>query len=264
MRRNELFRRLLTVFLVCAVLLLVPGCSLKIPDGIRTKKLHGAPVTEDIPLTYDGEKGLLLKINLTLAGTETCPVRIYPAGEDTPHAVVTYPADFAENGFVCENTDGALIVSADPAYRYTADGFSLAVYAALGECSLSGEAELSADCGGTGPDEVRFAVSGAAACNFRDIAAQHLTLSVTGAADVVLSGKADVLDASISGTGEIDAAALACADCTVSVAGAGAVEVNASDTLDVSVTGAGSVTYLGEPQITKHILGAGAVTPAAS
>ncbi len=102
-------------------------------------------------------------------------------------------------------------------------------------------------------------VSGAAEVDIAGLDQPRFDLSVTGAGEVRLAGKAEALSIEITGAGDVAAEPLQSRTAKVKIKGAGEVAVSTSDTLDVSMTGAGDVTYSGDPKVTKSILGAGTV-----
>ncbi len=86
-----------------------------------------------------------------------------------------------------------------------------------------------------------------------------LTVHFSGAGNVMLSGRAESEEVSLTGAGNCDASKLATRTAKVAITGAGDAIVNATDTVDATVTGAGNVDYLGDPKVTKNITGAGSV-----
>ena len=106
-------------------------------------------------------------------------------------------------------------------------------------------------------------------------------LTIRGSADVVASGiDSDSFDATVTGSGDIDAAGttedltvrisgsgdfrgvdLTATTADVDISGSGSVVVNASDELDVSIRGSGDVEYIGNPALTQNITGSGSISP---
>jgi len=87
----------------------------------------------------------------------------------------------------------------------------------------------------------------------------ELNVIISGAADFDLSGTATFANISVSGASDIDAVNLQTQDMTITIAGAGNVDVAVSDTLDVTIAGTGRVRYVGNPQVTQSIAGVGSV-----
>ena len=63
-----------------------------------------------------------------------------------------------------------------------------------------------------------------------------------------------------TGSGDVDAGELACADAEVRISGQGNATLRVRDRLDVRVSGVGQVRYHGDPTVTQRISGAGSVT----
>jgi hypothetical protein len=103
-------------------------------------------------------------------------------------------------------------------------------------------------------------LKGAGEADARALDGSNLAVSVAGSAAAKLSGRADELTVTVSGSAECNAAALAARRATVTVSGSGDVTVNASEALDAKVSGSGSVHYLGTPKLTKSVSGSGEIT----
>jgi hypothetical protein len=73
------------------------------------------------------------------------------------------------------------------------------------------------------------------------------------------SGKTNLLDASITGAGNIRALDMEARNVSLKITGSGNCEVNAFETLDVKITGSGDVKYKGSPQISKKVTGSGKI-----
>jgi hypothetical protein len=102
-------------------------------------------------------------------------------------------------------------------------------------------------------------LSGAGKITGADISASKLTVNVSGAGDITLTGKADSQDINLSGAGNYHGDNLASKDVKITTSGAGSAVVQVSDSLDATVSGAGSVRYIGDPQVKQDVSGAGSV-----
>lgn len=252
-------KKIMLCALVCVLAMLIASCEITVPAGIRTKKLTGDPVTETIPMTVS-ESGVSLRVSLSFADPDSAHITVLPVPEgENPHAVVTYPADLADEGFVCREENGELYVGIETGVRYKTDRFALTVYAPVTEYRLSGSVEISGDMGNYPAETLLIGVSGAAECEIANIAVKNTEISIEGAADIGLSGKTETLGITVEGAGEVEAEDLSANSCRVKIAGAGSAAVRAEKTLDVLIEGAGSVTYKGDPIVTKDIRGLGSV-----
>jgi hypothetical protein len=80
-----------------------------------------------------------------------------------------------------------------------------------------------------------------------------------GSGDISTAGTADSQDILIGGSGAYHAPDLKSKTATITIAGSGDADLNATEKLNVTIAGSGSVTYTGDPTVTQHILGSGTV-----
>ena len=117
----------------------------------------------------------------------------------------------------------------------------------------------------TGPvlaDTFKMMVSGAADVNL-ELRASHLQTHIAGAGDLTLSGEAVMHSVSLSGASRLKAQELITAKTRIDMAGAGSVEVYASQQIDVNLSGVGMVTYHGNPAVRNlNISGLGKIEEA--
>jgi len=112
----------------------------------------------------------------------------------------------------------------------------------------------------TVPTLERIEASGAGKFHVADLKNDRFEIHSSGVANISASGQTQSLRVDESGAGKIDTHNLRAASVDVSVSGAAAVDVYASDQLDVTVSGAAHVTYSGDPNVTKHVSGAGSIS----
>lgn len=106
----------------------------------------------------------------------------------------------------------------------------------------------------------RVGVSGGAEMDATGIHTESMTLAVSGAGDMKITGDTVDLKIAISGAGKLSAEGFPSKSATVSISGAGHAVVAVSERLDVDVSGAGHVEYVGDPKVTQNITGVGSVT----
>ena len=111
-------------------------------------------------------------------------------------------------------------------------------------------------------DLTALGVAGSGRLRADGIDTPQFSADIAGSGSATLSGKADDVRLSVSGSGDYDAARLACKTARVTISGSGSATVNATDHVEANVSGSGSVRYLGSPTIDKHISGSGAVARA--
>jgi len=81
-----------------------------------------------------------------------------------------------------------------------------------------------------------------------EVDVNELRVEVSSAADLVISGRADTQDVSVSSSGNYYAYDLKCEESEVSASSAGSAKVTASKKIDASASSAGSIRYRGNPE----------------
>ena len=112
----------------------------------------------------------------------------------------------------------------------------------------------------TTPDLAGVSIAGSGDVVVDGVDTTEFTVDIAGSVYVQPTGSAGHISVSISGSGDYDGASLSAATAEVSIAGSGAVVVNATDALDVSIAGSGDVVYMGNPTLTQSIDGDGRVS----
>lgn len=102
-------------------------------------------------------------------------------------------------------------------------------------------------------------LAGAGRVHASDIQTSSLSVAISGAGDMTISGAAQSQSVRISGAGNYNGQAFETARAEVTITGAGNARVNASQSLDATVSGVGGVTYSGSPQVSQRISGVGSV-----
>ena len=113
----------------------------------------------------------------------------------------------------------------------------------------------------TTPELYSIDCSGANNVYAQDIDADNFRVELSGAGNIDLHGQTDRLRAEISGAGNIDARNLKANEVIISVSGAASADVYAKDYLDASVSGVGSIDYYGNPKKTNtSVSGVGSIS----
>ncbi|HYX76694.1 MAG TPA: head GIN domain-containing protein [Gaiellaceae bacterium] len=106
-----------------------------------------------------------------------------------------------------------------------------------------------------------LALTGAGNILVDGIKTESLTVTLSGAGNLVGSGTARSLDITVSGEGTGRFTQLDAGHVHALVSGHGAIFVTATKSLDASITGSGTVVYAGNPQqVTKTVTGSGAIS----
>ena len=106
-------------------------------------------------------------------------------------------------------------------------------------------------------DAATIKVGGAGGIKINKLIAGNLTITMTGAGNVDLAGKVTSQTINLRGLGNYSGGDLDSQQTTVNLTGAGGAEVWARSDLNVKISGAGSVSYYGSPAVTKSITGLG-------
>jgi Putative auto-transporter adhesin, head GIN domain len=102
-------------------------------------------------------------------------------------------------------------------------------------------------------------VLGSANVEAESIKTDSLAVTISGAGNVRMDGKADEQEINILGSGIYQAKDLQSKEVKIYVAGAGSAIVNVSEELDAEISGVGSVEYIGDPTVKQDVNGAGQV-----
>ena len=81
-----------------------------------------------------------------------------------------------------------------------------------------------------------------------DILAKEVKSGITGSGDISLSGKTNSLDCAVTGSGDFKAFNLSAENVEATISGSGDIEVSASKSLEAKVSGSGDIVYKGNPE----------------
>lgn len=108
--------------------------------------------------------------------------------------------------------------------------------------------------------DFNFKSSNAGSAKLTGIEATALTIELTGAGSMDISGTADSLALTNSSATVFNGKDLAVNSAVVTVSGAGETTVNAAKTLDATLTSSGNLLYAGTPEITQKVTGSGTLS----
>lgn len=112
------------------------------------------------------------------------------------------------------------------------------------------------------PSLDRVTLSGGGSVDVRALDTAHAVFQLSGTGLLRATGTAQMLDATLTGTGEEDLSQVSAKDATALLTGTGHVALRASASLTANVHGTGSITYSGNPShLVTHITGTGSITP---
>jgi len=105
-----------------------------------------------------------------------------------------------------------------------------------------------------------LALSGSGAVVATGIRGPALKVTLTGSGTLRASGTVDRLDATLTGSGDVELLQLVAADAHAVVSGSGRILVTATRRLDASVLGSGTILYGGKPaRLTTSVTGSGVI-----
>ncbi len=108
--------------------------------------------------------------------------------------------------------------------------------------------------------DVRVTLDGSGKITVAEVTSDRLDALVSGAGSMTLAGKAAQMQATVRGTGNLDADALLSSDAKVTAQGSGTLRLAAARTAEVTSTGTGDVVIVGMPACTVRNSGSGTVT----
>jgi len=107
----------------------------------------------------------------------------------------------------------------------------------------------------------KFSNAGVGQATLSGLQESFLTINESGAGSVTASGRADMLDLTLSGVGNANLKDLKAKAVTALLSGTGSARVSASESLTGTVSGIGKLTYAGNPpKVQKSVTGLGSIT----
>jgi hypothetical protein len=150
---------------------------------------------------------------------------------------------------------GRLTIDVDGNYM-TSGGFKATVTVPqLSAVESSGSGDLLV----INPSGPTFTVtqSGSGDVTLENLSTQSFIANLMGSGDLLAKGKADTLEANLSGSGGLDAGLTICHNARARSTGSGDLKLNASKVLDATLSGSGDLTSLGKAQVTVTSTGSG-------
>lgn len=108
-------------------------------------------------------------------------------------------------------------------------------------------------------DQLCLSISGSGDVQVFSLDFNELKTSTAGSGDITISGQAERLDCSISGSGQLDAVDCPVKTAVINITGSGDARVDVSENLKVTISGSGDVGYQGSPEVTSNVSGSGRV-----
>ncbi len=238
-------------FILCGFLLV--GCSLpksaeellsSAADIVSIVELTGE-VVEETFTPADGKPAEKLDFEKISFTSKNAKITVVPS--DETKVVARYPDDIKRHGFAVNIRDGEIWVFVPKHTNFTAEEFSLTVYANLSEIEVKGGIEMDIDAQKTANLDID--IEGASKIYLHGFAASTLSVGVKGAATMDIIGTAENFAAEIKGAGAIEAKSLVCKNAEVKISGAGSAELSVTELLTADIDGVGSLKYYGAPEL---------------
>ena len=126
---------------------------------------------------------------------------------------------------------------------------------------MSGSGNVRAD-GKLSGNMLNISISGSGDFDLDDIQYQEMDLGISGSGDVAISGSANRVGMRISGSGDVKAGDLTAQSVKCQVSGSGNITCNAQKSLEAYVSGSGDIRYKGKPESVKtKVSGSGDIDP---
>jgi hypothetical protein len=129
---------------------------------------------------------------------------------------------------------------------------------ALHGLRMSGSGDITADSGG-GP-AFSISASGSGDARVDRINSPAVRIATSGSGDVTATGKCTTIDIGVSGSSNIEAGGLQCADAEVKISGSGDVKLHATGKANIRISGSGDVVVAGGARCQSRTSGSGDVT----
>ena len=266
-------KKIIAAVLVAAMMLTMSGCSAvfdamksgvsEIADGyageFKNSVTLSGEVAEEEVSPADGKKITSVVLNgasFNAINGGTAFIKIIPSAEN--RVEIKYQSDIKDHGFAITAKNGELKISTDREIHFRTECFEVTVYANCDSVSINGGIELLMD--GVSTESLEIDVQGAVKAQIADAHADSMSIKVDGAGEFDINGDVDTFSAEFNGAGELRAKELICKDASISISGAGDVEISCSGTLSTDISGVGNVGYYGSPTLSLNNSGAAAVT----
>jgi hypothetical protein len=124
--------------------------------------------------------------------------------------------------------------------------------------SFTSNGPMSVDVSVPSLDAVRL--SGSGILTIEGVRGSRFAVDVPGSGVVTAAGSVTRLDATLSGSGDVQLQGLTARDATARVLGSGRLQVDATRSLDATISGSGAIFYSGDPtRVSQSVSGSGAI-----
>lgn len=228
------------IFLFASTCILFTGCI----DGLTCEKGNGTIIKQDRKIKAFNQ--------LEVSGAYTIVLK-----QDSVTKVSVEADENLQSLITTKNEGTKLIIENKKSICGSKDLIVYITTPDIKSIDLSGAVEFNS-INNIMSDELGLYISGAAEMDI-NISLNKLKIVCSGSGKLSLKGKADEVNALLSGASDINAYELATKNFNLSSSGAGKASINVSEKLDVEISGAATVYYKGNPEVTTDISGVGIV-----
>jgi Putative auto-transporter adhesin, head GIN domain len=109
---------------------------------------------------------------------------------------------------------------------------------------------------------LRAEIDGSGAISFDALDADSVIATIRGNGHLSAAGRADALEITVAGSGQISAAKLETRRTKIAVMGSGQAAVWAKEELNATIAGSGEINYRGKPHLSQTVAGSGSIRQA--
>lgn len=122
-------------------------------------------------------------------------------------------------------------------------------------CDLDGSGNITAE--NINCELVVTSLDGSGNIEFNKLLTKNLHIAIDGSGDISMSGKTDIQNINIGGSGDISNFNVPSITTNITISGSGNCEVNASEFLNADISGSGNIYYKGSAIVDSNISGSG-------
>ena len=135
--------------------------------------------------------------------------------------------------------------------------FNVTTMSGVKSTTLTSTTTEACTIAGLSSESVTLKGNGSGKFNFNGFVGKKFTATLSNSGDVLLTGNADEVNVTSTGSSNFDAIGLAAKKAKVVNNGSGAISVSAESNLDATITSSGKVVYAGTPKIKIQNTGTG-------
>lgn len=240
---SHLLRFVSIAMIIVAGVVLFCGCAYVFGGMLTPMNGSGVVKTVDTALPATLEKITLDHINLFPSINSSIKFVLHAGSE--PRVSVTADDNIIDDLSVSVSGN-TLNISGKPRRSYNSNNIKIDIYGQSYKTlsvGLVSRVDLSTD--GALEAETLFVTASGMVTGGAEIKAKEATFTVSGSGDLLLSGTADKLKYTISGSAKIDTASITASDVNVIISGSGTAILTAQKTVNCTVSGSGSLKMAG-------------------